>query len=194
MARKQRKSRISKEKLAGIFIVIIMVGSAFGVVLGSFAGSSDSFKYNGIRFKQTSQGYSVKIGEKQYLFRYDPRVLEKIEVDQKAIDAIKDSPQVDFTSDTDSYYKEVIAQIEFSFERVLTTMNKHVETGFTGENDYGKDVLVCGDTGLVPLIYFKESNTTRISYENSCVIAEADSAESFLALTERMMYGLLGVI
>lgn len=194
MPRRQRKSRIKKEKIWGIFIVILMVGSAFGIIFGGYANSSETIKYNGHKFTATPQGWQTKIDGKYYLFTFSPNNLEDMPVDNSFDDLIGNSPQIDFTSDPESPYTQTIAQVQFDIDQLLMSMNKYSQTGFTAENEYNSSIFTCDRTNVVPLLYFKEGEETSISVEGSCIILSATNNDMFFALRDRVIYSLLGVM
>jgi hypothetical protein len=49
-------------------------------------------------------------------------------------------------------------------------------------------------SAYVPVIYFKYGNSTRIDFDNNCIIAEASSNVDFVRVKDRMLYEMLGVV
>jgi hypothetical protein len=70
-----------------------------------------------------------------------------------------------------------------------------IRQGFTTENDYNFPVITCRDsTSVVPVIYFKSSNETKVYLENDCIIAESSTQIDFERIKDRLVYGMLGII
>lgn len=194
MRRKNKKKRVRKEKIWGMFIVLIMVGSAFGIIFGGFASSSQTIKYNGVKLKASPEGWTAKVDGRVYNFRYDPKVLEGMKVDDSFKDMIIRSPQVDMTSEFNTSYIETIGQVEFDIASVLSYMNIYSETGFSEDNSYGLPVFKCSRKSIVPLIYFTEGDETSITVDENCIIASAENNDMFFALRDRIIYSLLGIM
>ena len=46
----------------------------------------------------------------------------------------------------------------------------------------------------VPVIYFKQSNETKVIIDDDCIIAEARNNIDILRIKDRLLYSMLGVI
>ena len=191
---RREKSNISK-KIIGYFIGIIMVFSAFGVVFFGFsAGSGGTVKYNGFKFIDKGNFWSVNVNGREALFTYLPDEVSFINASAGAIDRLKNVVQIDSTSEFNDTLAEPIALAQFQMGTALFNFNIFVRSGFTSEHQ-NFPVITCGDaTQFVPVIYFRESNATNVHIEGNCVIAEAANAADAIRLKDRLVYGILGVI
>ena len=65
----------------------------------------------------------------------------------------------------------------------------------TEVNEFTLPVITCDDaTSSVPVLYFVESNETKIYSENGCIIAEAKFETDLLRIKDRLLYERLGII
>lgn len=192
--KKRKKSLIRKEVLWSGFIVILMVGSVFGIIFGGFNDSSESIEYKDYKLTASQKGWILKDEGKNYLFSFDPKSLENLKVSDDAINMLKTSPQIDFTSDPDSAYKQVIAQAEYDILSVLSSKNKYSEIGFVSESEYDVPIFVCSRESEIPLVYLKDGNETKIYTNGSCIIAQSSNSDNFFALRDRIIYSILGVM
>ena len=78
----------------------------------------------------------------------------------------------------------------------LQKTNKYIQSGKTkNTTTYNLPIITCDNaTEFVPVIYFKDSNITKFTLENNCIIGESNSREGFLALKDRLLYALFDVI
>ena len=189
------RRRKDKKNYAGIivslFIAFIMVTSIIGYIFADTQGTTT--KYNGIKFTSTPNGWSAKIDGKMYLFSYDPRSLEDIEIPETvSFDGVR---EIDATYDVNSSYRETIAQSLFELSHVLPDKNIFLRAGFTTNSSYDVPIITCKDaTPFIPVIYYRNSNQTSIIHEGNCIILESYEGGSFLALTDKIAYKILGVI
>ena len=188
------KSDIGK-KIIVYFIGITMVFSVFGVIFFGFgAGSSGTVKYNGLKFTDKGNFWSVNVNGREALFTYLPDELALINVENAAIEKLKNVVQIDATSQFNDTLAEPIALAQFQIGTTLSNFDIFVRNGFTAEQQ-NFPVITCEDaTQFVPAIYFKESNITDVHMENNCIIAEAANAADVIRLKDKMVYGILGII
>ena len=191
---RREKSDIGK-KIIVYFIGITMVFSVFGVIFFGFgAGSSGTVKYNGFEFIDKGNFWSVNINGREALFTYLPDELNLINAENAAMEKLKNVVQIDSMSEFNDTLAEPIALAQFQMGTTLFNFDIFVRNGFTAEQQ-NFPVITCEDaTQFVPVIYFKESNTTNVHMENNCIIAEAANAADMLRLKDRLVYGILGVI
>ena len=190
--RKEKKNVLSKNVMT-IFIVIIMVGSVIGYMFGR--NSSESFKYNGYKFLRRDNKLVLKINKIEFGFDYFPSSVEDIEISSEILDRLSGVIEIDSTYDNSSKWKEGISVVQYDLERYFEITGTYFIKGLTDENDYGLPVITCENaTAKTPVLYFKESNQTKIWLDDNCVIAEAKSEIDFIRIKDRLLYGLLGVI
>jgi len=187
--------RTGKLIMAG-FIGFIMMASTVGFVYNfSGASFSSAIYYNGHKFEQLQNGYSVEIDGVELTTNFFPSEIDYIDVDPAVINLIKNTPIVRLTSNFSSNYSELIAYSAFELTRALEPLNIYAPAGFIEETELDTDVITCEmATEFVPVIYFKTSDRLRISQNKSCIIVEADDALGFVRLKDRLIYGVYGII
>ena len=191
---RREKSNIGK-KMIVYFIGITMVFSVFGVIFFGFgAGSSGTVKYNGFKFVDKGNFWSVNVNGREALFTYLPDEAASINVESSAVDRLKNVVQIDTTSEFNDTLAEPIALAQFQMGTTLFNFNIFVRSGFTSEYPNFPTITCKDATQFVPVIYFKESNATNVHIENNCIIAEAANAADAIRLKDRLVYGILGII
>tara|TARA_Y100000310_G_scaffold118295_1_gene117155 strand:+ start:3843 stop:4424 length:582 start_codon:yes stop_codon:yes gene_type:complete len=192
MRRENNKAKI----IWAAFIGFIMISSVFGVMFYGFTNPEEKLNYKGTVFTRINNGFTTEINKKQVPFSYFPTEVENINIDQEAITRIKNTAEVDMTYDPDNAYSQQIALIQYNIEPILADFfNIYIRKGFTTNNSYNIPIIDCSQsTSKVPVLYFKESNTTRVYIENDCIIAEAGKGNEFLKISDRILYGIFGII
>ena len=178
-----------------VFIVFIMIGTSFSVVFFGFSPSQDNVKYNGISFVSNRNFWTARINGAEAAFSYLPGDVQNINLSENIQKQLQDKFEIDITSESNSTYKESIALAQHEMSLTLSNYNIYLRNGFTGNNTFKLAVITCKDaTQAVPVIYFRQGNSTRIFSQGSCVIAEAPSNPEFIRVKDRLVYGILGVI
>jgi len=187
-----RKKHEKKNKIGIwviIFIVVIMLTSTIGYV---FKGGSKE-KYNDFSFSRTDDGrWYTKINGKQLAFNYFPADLEAINLSTNIVDKIKTTNMIYFTHDPKNRYSGDIALLKEIFWPYFQI---YAEIGLTEKNDFGLPLIDCNNaTSAVPVIYITESNQTGFYIDNNCIVCEINSGEDFIAIKERLLYSLFGIM
>lgn len=195
MRRQEHKREKKKRLYMSLFIVVIMTLSVLGYMIGSGFEDQTKFNYNDFKFTQINNRWTTKINNKDVVFDYPPFQVENINVTTSIIEKIKNSPQIDTTSDFNSTFKEIIALAQFGLAQTLAINNQFLRSGFTTKNEFDLPVITCDNaTTFVPVLIFQKSNETIIYEENNCIILKAKSNQDLIALKDRLLYGVFGII
>ena len=190
----RKKDKGFKANLAlPIFIVFILVTSMFGYM---WSGASTKLDYNGFKFLQLEDNsFLFNTGGSRIAFNYFPSEIEWINASPITAGLFA-TPMVYITSNPESEYLEIMAQIQFNFAQLLSdNLNIYAQTSFTSENEYGLPVVTCKNATLnVPVIHFEMSNSTNIDTDGACIkVMGKNRPEMFMAY-ERLLYIILGVM
>lgn len=188
---RQKKEKKTTQVILVIFIAGIMITS----VIGFLWSGSGKIKYGKFSFEQSGNGFAATIDGQQVLFNYLPQEVEDITIGQEIIARLANTPQIDATSDFNDTNKEAIALAQYDLNQALDPLlDVYLRQGFTANNTYRLPVISCDVSTTVPIIYFKTSDQTKISYGDSCILIEAEHAVDFIRIKDRLLYSLLGVI
>jgi len=190
--RRRQDNKLARN-LVTLFIVILMVGSVVGYMFGR--NSEDSFKYGDYKFLRKGNKFVLEIDKIKFEFHYFPSDVENIDIDSEIFDKCSNKLEIDSTYDYDSKWKEGISVAQYDLERYFAISDIYFVKGLTTENEFEMSVITCEDaTSKTPVLYFKESNETKIFAEGDCIISEARNELDFLKIKDRLIYGLLGII
>lgn len=195
MAKKPRKDKgMKKGTVITIFLAFIMVTSILGITLSDSTDGSQTYKGN--KFYRTDYGYKTKIDGKFMDFHFYPGNLEAIELPPLVTQRIKGSREVVMTYDPNQEEVLAIAASQDYLSRVLSSeFMIYTRWAFTVENEKNMTVVTCDDaTPTSVVIDYRESNVTQISMDRDCVVFESVSANDFLAIKDRVVYSLLGIM
>ena len=190
------KERTPKRKWGPIiFLILILVGLSVGSLFYGFAPSSEKVKYNGITFTASGQIWTAKINGAEAAFSFLPTDVENIEIKNDFSAVLSGKYEIDATSEVNSTGKEAIALAEHQMGLTLGAYNIFLRNGFIANNSFNFPIITCSNASqYTPVIYFRYSNSTSISVQNNCVIAEAPSSTEFIRVKDRLLYGILGVM
>jgi len=193
----KRQNKMEKRnKAIVVFIALIMISSVFAVIFYGYSPAETKLKYNDLTFTRKNEFWTININKKEALFNYFPTDVDDIKINPEIINKIRNTLEVDFTSDFNSTFKEEIAFAQYQLAQMLQIhFNIYLREGFTSENEYNFPVIVCKDTTkIVPVFYFKESNQTNIYIENDCIIMEFKDSRDIIKIKDRFLYDLFGII
>jgi len=185
----------NRGKFFSIFIVVIMTMSVLGFLIGGRNSGEQKLKYNDITFTRKDNTWVALINDRQLVFDYFPEQVENINISQEIINKLN-TLEIDTTYDLNDSFAEGIALSQYRFQQNIGAItNIYVRQGLTSNNTFNLPILTCENaTDFVPVIYFKQSNETKIYSENKCIIIEADSEAGFLIAKDRLLYGYFKII
>ncbi len=186
--------RLSKGFWMSLFIVVIMMLSVVGFMWKG--GSDTKQEYNGYDFRLTQNRlWQTEHSGETITFYHHPLEVEDLNLKPAAASSLRQTRMAYITSDPDDSLKSYIGKAEFEMKRVMEEKGTFLEYAFTGENEFNKTVITCGNaTTAVPVIYIRSGNKTGISYSSNCLVMEAESPQDVLAMRDRLLYAFLGVI
>lgn len=185
------------KKWMAIFIGVIMLMSVAGFVLSFSPGSQGgNFRYGGLDFTQTGQGfYSADIGGRDVGFFYRPEDVSGIDVPDEVAGKISGTRALYVSYGWNSSLSREMALLQFDLGNMLDARGVFAQPAFTGENPMNITVKGCNDaTGFVPVLLLQEANNTAVGVEAGnpdCLVLNATDGASFLRLADRLKYVLI---
>lgn len=195
----QKKKRFSKEKLWTIILGVIMVSSAFGIML-----SSDTIQekrdYKEHKFDKIIQGdqfaWRTKIDGNTYTFDYHPTDLEAVNFTAEINSALKSMKNAYVTFDPNAKHVDAFELARFSLgQKAMDEYGLYLMNGITAPNSlYNQPIVDCANaTQYVPVIKFALANDTAAYLDGNCIVIEANEY-SIGAMKDRILYAILGII
>jgi len=186
-----------RKRLISLFIVAVMVMSAAGFMIDY--AFKDKLEYNGFKFTQEQNGFVTSLAGKKIAFNYYPTQLESLNISSGAMEAIKSAKMIGVSYDPSSYLVESMAQLQYYLDTSLPELfDIFVQKGLTNNTGYDIPELGCENaTAATPIIVFAEAGeneTEKVLYENNCLTFKANSEQELVMQTERIVYGLAGII
>ncbi len=189
----RRKKENKKGIWFSLFLVAILVFSVGGYLLGE---GEEKLTYGDYTFIASPGGYLLKVNSYPVAFTYFPEQLESLYFPEEISGMISGRPMFYVTYDPKSSIAPHIASAQFRMQAVLAnTVNIYLQPALTSETNFTLQKIDCKNaTAFVPVILFKESNTTNVTMEGGCILIDAEKGTNVLAYSERIMYLLLGVM
>lgn len=184
------------KKIMVYFIGFIMVSSVFGVIFLGFGSEQgeNSLQYNGLTFVLRNNFWTVVHDDIPLSFVYAPQDVEMIAFDNDAASRLKNAVEIDLTSDFNDTFAEGIALAQYQMVIVLQPYDNFLRQGFTTKQGNFPAITCKDSSASVPVIYFRKGNSTRLSFEDNCIIAEAATIQDMIRVKDRIVYGMLGII
>ncbi len=189
------KSRISKseekkrERLKQIFfasfLVLIMFGSVFGIVVNSFGGKKNiqnNINYNGFEFFRNENFWITEKENSYFIFNYLPNETQiNIQADIKNLDFYYGKPLYISSEDL-----EIKSLIYTNFKEIAQRIQDACVINETCKGDYPpKD---CSDNFII----IREGNKTFLEQNQSCVYISAPK-ENLTKIMEEFLYRVLEI-
>ena len=192
MKRKQKNNKRLNTFMA-IFIAVIMVSSIAGMMWGD---TDSQLSYNDHKFKRTDNQIYTKIAGETYFFYYFPTDLESLNTSNELKSEIANLQMFYLTFDPDSESLPYIENARFDLSNDLAKTEFFFANAKTKESElYELPIITCENaTSFVPVIYFKDGERTGFFKEGNCIIAESKTKEGFLALKDKLLYIILGIM
>lgn len=192
-----KKKRISKQTMMSIFIISVMVLSVLGFVITSDPNAQNSFIYEGREFLIEGQYLTTEIEGGTVRFHAFPDSVTQIQADGDAVEMIRGSRMAYITFDPNS---SELSDIDLARYELSTSLREQFDifsapAVISPSDQYKFPVIGCENaTESVPVISFVETNATRITREDNCIIFNAKSSFDFLRLKDRLLYQMHGII
>lgn len=194
MRKEPKKGWFSKKKMFPLFIITVMTMSVIGLMWGG-DNTQNTLEYKDFNFIRKNSQWSLKVNNIELVFDYFPSEIEDIPISSEIKDKLRGTIEIDITSEANSSYSKSIAIAQYNIEQNLRGFNIYIRKGHTSNNTYNMPIITCNDsTAIVPVVYFKDSNQTKVYIENNCIIAEGSSDADFKKIKDRLIYAFLGII
>ncbi|MBW2985826.1 hypothetical protein KY333_00475 [Candidatus Woesearchaeota archaeon] len=192
-----RKKLINKKVLMSLFIVAIMVLSAFGFMMSYQTNQRDKLAdYNGFKFSRTQNGLVTKINNQELAFNYYPEDLEQINMSDDAKLLLSGTKVLFVTYDPNSDFASSIAEQQLDMEqKFIKVGDRFLTKGFTNATGYALPQITCANaTAAMPVYQIEQSNETKVEVSDNCVILTVASETELNAYHAKVLYLLLGVM
>ena len=206
--KKKTRAEIREEKKERMFKIIVGLVTAFLMASGILgyvnnSSSNSNTNYHGVKFSRDANNYYwiTKINGKVMDFYYHPTQLEFMNVSPIIKPRILSAKFVliTFNPNQDKDILSFLDLTRFDVTNALLSKGVNVRNGVTQpSNQYNLSIITCNQSSqYVPVIYLTLSNETRIfinsSYKN-CIVGEAESTRQLLAIRDRFLYMIYGIM
>jgi len=190
---KRKNVKRTQQIFLAVFIAMIMTTSILGFLWGQESG--EQLKYKNKVFTRQQEVWVTEVNGLKKSFYHFPSQVEDIPVDANAISTIKNTPMVYMTYDPNQTAVNYIAQGIFDLNEEFSAINIYSVNALTKENKFNSPIITClNATANTPVVYFEQTNQTRISFDNNCIVVEAKTGLDFLRARDRILYAISGIL
>jgi len=183
-AKKQRKNSI----IIGILLIVVMFGSVFGVIVGSFGKERENNKivYNGFEFLNTGNYWYLNLGNYDFMFKYNPEQFPEFKIEE-----IKEKLKT-----AENYARKPLyissKNIDASYEiaRNLQSIVLRMQNACLNKSDCEGNLPIktCEDNFII----IEESEFPEIVQENNCVFIRAPQ-EKLVQMSDEFLFQILEI-
>ncbi len=177
-AKKQKRNQV----IIGVILIIVMFGSVFAVIVGSFGNKENSkVDYNSFEFFKQSNFWILEIGDFDFIFKYNPNEIQEIETEVKFLNNYYGKPLYISSENSEATY-----EIASNLEQVTLRM----QNACLDEEDCEDDLPLktCDDNFII----IEEKNETNILQDNNCVFIQGPQ-ENLTMISDEFLFHILGV-
>ncbi|MFH1276014.1 MAG: hypothetical protein ABIH82_02795 [Candidatus Woesearchaeota archaeon] len=180
------------KQMMGWFIIIVMVLSVGGIIGSGFNSSQSEeapfTEYNGYKIYQYGAQSQVQIAGQTYTFQYSPVELENLTMPINVLTWLnKEKIYLAYDPQSNMSINQQLQFIGFAFYQ-----NGIIpQQACTTEEGCGDiPIINCENDGIILL----SSTENIITKDNKCLVLEAENTNELQKMTERFVYGFLGVM
>lgn len=179
----KENSEKRKRTIVGLVLVFIMFGSVFGIIINSFGQQNNTQKinYNGVEFINQNELWFASINEIDFVFKYNPNQVEKINSIINPIGNYYNKPLYISSENQDA---------EIEIYRNLGQIVQRIQPACFDKEACEENfpIKTCEDN----LIIIRESDFVGISQEENCVFISG-AQENLTKLTDEFLFKVLDV-
>jgi hypothetical protein len=208
-----RVAKIKKQKkensLGAIFLAVVVIALvAFTLYLIFFPDVKKvdvkEFTYNGFSIAKIGNEWHTQViipGKEQNLYslqmRYSPKQVEDIAMEYGIKEKLLHSKQIYLTTDANMSSKGIIGMIEVG--RVLGDKYDMYDIPtkaalISDPTNRSLEITCANASETTTVVYFRYGNHNLIHMKNSCIYVEGKNPEDIIRVSDRLTYGLVGVI
>lgn len=179
----EARRRKKNQTIIGIVLIIVMFGSVFGIIIGSFGkkDSSNGVEYNGFKFVESNGFWLTNVGGATFVFKYNPHEVNDISFISGGINKYEGRPLYVY-SESD----EAKLEIYRSFDQVAQRMQEACVEGV----ECGGDLPIkgCEDNFII----IQEASEIGIRADENCVFIDGPK-ENLTMVTDEFLFKTLGI-
>jgi hypothetical protein len=184
----EEKRRKKNQWTIGIILIVVMLGSTFGIIVDSFGKKTQGNpKYNGYEFVKQGSYWYTQIGSKQYIFMYNPYEVQEsfniTVINMTYINSYKGYPLYIYS---DNYQAGI--EISRNFEGIALRMQNACLNGLISNCSESLPVKDCTDNFII----IKEFNESGIYQQDKCVFITGKK-EDLIKLTDEYLFKVSGI-
>ncbi|MBR9701632.1 hypothetical protein GOV13_01795 [Candidatus Pacearchaeota archaeon] len=188
----QAKRAKRNQFLLGGFLILIMFGSVFGIIVNSFRDDEENgireVTYNGFEFVNQNGFWVSDIGSFQFLFSNNPAEIKfnesvNISEDISPLNQYSGQPLYVLSEDENAKW-ELYRNLHPDFNQIVQRM----QGACLEECEGDLPVKTCENNFII----IRESNESRIIQEDNCVFIDGER-ENLIKLVDKYLFKVLGI-
>ncbi|MFA4952949.1 MAG: hypothetical protein WC584_01895 [Candidatus Pacearchaeota archaeon] len=179
-----QKKKKRNQLIVGLILIGVMI---FGTLGYAFEGreneesKSNKINYNGFEFVNQNDYWTTKIGELEFIFKFNPEQVDKIEGNFNSLNKYSQKPMYIYSENE---------MASFEIVRNMGSDVQRIQKACFEEKDCGENLPLktCKDNFII----IKESETKKVEQKENCVFIEGNK-EDLIKLSDEFLFKILGI-
>ena len=177
------KRRKKNQFVVGGILILVMLGSTFGYAFYQLGNKTDVTKttYNGYKFTSQNDFWTTTVGSYQFVFRYNPNQVERINSTLSYLDSYSGVPV---------YISSQNSAAEVEIDRNLGNVVLRFQGACLTEKNCPENwpIKDCSNKFII----IREANESNVYQNQSCVFIEGKE-ENLTELTDEFLFKILSI-
>lgn len=173
LSKEQEEKRNKKKQIIiGVVLILIMLGSTFGIIIDSFGSKTDKNKveYNGIVFENQGGYWYAQKDNLKLIFSYNPLQVNNSEIKLNDLNSFYSKPLYIYSEDSQSL-QEILLNFDPRSNNIVQRMQFACPLDENCSADYPKKD--CTNNFII----IKISNLSSIKQDNNCILIKGNETE-----------------
>ena len=178
------KKKNRNQLIVGLILIGVMV---FGTLGYAFEGkeneesNSNKINYNGFEFVNQNDFWVTKIGESEFIFKYNPEQVNKTEGKFNSLGKYSQKPVYIYSENE---------MASFEIARNMQPFVQRIQKACFEEENCGDNLPIktCEDNFII----IKEAENSSVKQEKNCVFIEGNK-EDLIKLSDEFLFKIIGI-
>jgi len=190
----EAKRRKRNQMIVGIVLILVMFGSVFGVIVGSFGKdkNNENIEYNGIEFFEQNDFWFASKDGLEFVFRNNPEQVKEINIELNYFNNYEGKPLYVYS---ENYESELEVLRNFFYQNQIV---QRVQSACLNESadifnlasgcETDSPIKDCEDNFII----IRESNDTGIVQNENCVFIYGEQG-NLTKITDEFLFNVFGI-
>lgn len=190
----EKKKQKRNQTIVSVFLVVVLFGSVFGVIVNSFGSGENSQRviYNGLEFTEQNGFWVLENKNTEFVFKYNPNEIEKIDSNINALESYYNKPLYVYSDSEEAeieVYRNLFYNVQIAQRVQRACLNDtNISVGVELDCEESLPLKTCDDNFVI----ISKSDKPGIVQDKSCVFIIGDE-ENLTRITDEFLFKILNI-